>query len=121
MKKQQIKSYKKQLEYFLHVTRVITWCSILLATILFFLSVLLYYKHMLPGAMLSATFGLISFQVLYKYTVIICKWWLRSRGVQEDVLLFLDEEMKGRSKGEFFRLLEQALKIVEDANPASRG
>ncbi len=114
MKKKQIILYKKPLKNFLQVLRRVIWCSIAFSGALFLLATLFWYKQMLISAMLTATAAFLSFHLLQKYSVIITKKWFQSRGGQEEVLVFLDEEMNGRSARDFFQRLEQALKIIDD-------
>ncbi len=113
MKRNQIIQYKKQLEAFLHRLRFVIWTSVALSVGMFFIAILLLLKKMLLSSVLIATLAFITFRVLREYSVIITKIWVRSRGGQEEMLLFLDKEMKDTSSRDFFHLLEHALQVIE--------
>ncbi len=113
MKRNQIIHHKAQLESFLWRLRFVIWMSVAIAMGMFLIAVWLLFKKMLFSSVLMATLGFIVFRVLREYSVIITKKWVRSRVGQEEMLLFLDKEMKGTSSRDFFHLLERALQVIE--------
>ncbi len=115
MKRKQIIEHKEQLEAFLYRLRLVIWISIVLSIGLFALATWFLLKKMLLSSVLVSTLGFIIFRVVRKYSVIITKRWVRSRGEQEEMLNFLDEEMKGTTSREFFHLLERALAVVDES------
>ena len=116
MKRSQIIQYKEPLEFFLERLRWVIWGSIGLSILLFATAILLLYNNMLLSSVVVATLAFLTFRVLREYAVIIATKWVRSRGEQEEMLHFLDEEIKGSTPREFFLLLERALKVIDTNN-----
>ncbi len=116
MKRSQIIQYKEPLELFLKHLRWVIWGSIGLSILLFATAILLLYNNMLLSSVVVATLAFLTFRVLREYAVIIATKWVRSRGEQEEMLHFLDEEIKGSTSREFFLLLERALKVIDTNN-----
>ncbi len=114
MKRKQIIQYREPLEDFLYRLRLVIWISIALSVGLFALAIWFLFKKMLLSSVLVSTLGFIVFRVVRKYSVIITKRWVRSRGEQEEMLHFLDEEMEGSTSRDFFHLLERALAVVDE-------
>ena len=69
---------------------------------------------MLISAAFSATAAYFAFKVVSSNALSITKKWQKYKGEQEEMLFFLDKEMKGKKPREFFTLLEKALHIVDD-------
>ena len=118
MKRSQIIQFKKPLKLFLKRLRWIIWGAIGLSALFFALAILFLYNNMLLSSVVVATLAFLTFHVLREYSVIITTKWMKSSGEQEEMLYFLDEEIKGSTPREFFLLLERAIDVI-DANHQS--
>jgi hypothetical protein len=113
MKRHQIIQHREQLEIFLNRVRYILWGSVVLTLFLFIVSIFFLYKEMLLTSVVVATVAYLFFRLSRENAVNIARKWGESRGGQEEMLFFLDKEMKGNNQREFFILLEQAMKLVD--------
>jgi len=113
VKRCEIIKYRKQLEYFLKQLRCVIWFALAFSLFLFISSIIFFYYKMLLNAALSATAAYFSFKAVSGSALSITKQWVRYKGGQEEMLLFLDKEMKGKKPREFFSLLERALTIID--------
>ncbi len=114
MKRREIIQYRKQLVCFLTKLRCVIWLSLVITLLLFISSIVFFYYKMLLSAAFTATAAYFSFKVISSNALSITKKWVQYKGEQEEMLLFLDKEMKGKKPREFFSLLEKALNSVDE-------